>query len=116
MKLIIKWILPIIQAVISATLLYLAATGGFLPGTYMALVAGLVAVLLIITFVLTRSSKSAVRILGAVLAILASGVLMTGAFYIHRVLKTLDQVSEEKVQTSTFVVSVKAGNAAQTIE
>ena len=116
MKLIIKWILPIIQAVISATLLYLAATGGFLPGTYMALVAGLVAVLLIITFVLTRSSKSAVRILGAVLAILASGVLMTGAFYIHRVLKTLDQVSEEKVQTSTFVVSVKADNAAQTIE
>lgn len=116
MNLVIKWVLPIIQAVISVVLLYLVITGGFLPGTYMALIAGLVAVLFVITFMLMRSSKSAVRIVGAVLAILASGVLLTGAFYIHRVLKTLDQVSEEKAQVSTYVVTVESGNAAQTIE
>lgn len=116
MNLVIKWVLPIVQAVISVVLLYLVITGGFLPGTYMALIAGLVAVLFVITFMLMRSSKSAMRIVGAVLAILASGVLLTGAFYIHRVLKTLDQVSEEKAQVSTFVVTVESGNAAQTIE
>ena len=116
LNLVIKWILPIVQAVISVVLLYLVITGGFLPGTYMALIAGLVAVLFVITFMLMRSSKSAVRIIGAVLAILASGVLLTGAFYVHRVLKTLDRVSEEKAQVSTFVVTVESGNAAQTIE
>lgn len=116
MKSITKRLMFIIQAAISAGLLYLAASGGFLPGKYMTLLAVLIVVLLVITFLLTQSRKSPVRIIGIVLAIIISGVLLTGAVYIHRILNTLDQISEEKAQVSGYVVSVASDNSALTIE
>ena len=106
----------IIQAVISAGLLYLAASGGFLPGKFMTLLAVLIVVLLVITFLLTQSRKSPVRIIGIVLAIIISGVLLKGAVYIYQILNTLDQVSEEKAQVSGYVVFVASDNSALTIE
>ena len=116
MKSYLKWVMPGIQAVVTAVLLYLLVSSRLLPGKYMAIVAAAALVPLVITSLMALSKKSVLNSAGTILAIFMSGVLLFGVVYVRHILKTLDQIAGADTQIETIAVAVQDSNAAQSIE
>ena len=116
MKSYLKWVMPGIQAVVTAVLLYLLVSSRLLPGKYMAIVAAAALVPLVITSLMALSKKSVLNSAGTILAIFMSGVLLFGVVYVRHILKTLDQIAGADTQIETIAVAVQDSNAAQSVE
>ena len=116
MKSYLKWVLPGIQAVVSAVLLYMLVSSRLLPGKYMAVVVAAVLIPLVITCLMANSKKTALNSAAGILAIFLSGVLMFGVVYVRHILKTLDQIAGADTQIETIAVAVQDSNAAQSVE
>lgn len=116
MKTYLKWVMPGIQAVVTAVLLYLLITSRLLPAKYMTIAAAAALVPLVITGLMAFSKKTAVNSAGSILAIFMSGVLLFGVVYVRHILKTLDQIAGAETQIETIAVAVQDSNAAQSVE
>ena len=116
MKLYLKWVMPGIQAVVTAVLLYMLITSKLLPGKYLTIVVAAVLVLLMITCLMAYSRKAVLNSIGSILAIFFSGVLLFGVVYARHILKTLDQIANTDTQIETIAVAVQDSNAAQSVE
>ena len=116
MKLYLKWVMPGIQAVVTAVLLYMLITSKLLPGKYLTIVVAAVLVLLMITCLMAYSRKAVLNSIGSILAIFFSGVLLFGVVYARHILKTLDQIAGADTQIETIAVAVQYSNAAQSVE
>lgn len=115
MKAFLKWIMPGVQAVISAVLLVLLATCKLLPGKYLGIAAAVILVLLGITCLLARSKNGAVSSVASILAIFLSGMLIFGIVYVRHIVKTLEQIAGSDTQTDYITVAVPDGSEAQDI-
>lgn len=116
MKLYLKWVMPGIQAVVTAVLLYMLITSKLLPGKFMTIVVAAVLVLLMLTCLMAYSRKAVLNSIGSILAIFFSGVLLFGVVYARHILKTLDQIAGADTQIETIAVAVQYSNAAQSVE
>ncbi len=93
MKPYLKWVMPGIQAVVTAVLLYMLISSRLLPSKYMAVAIAAALVPLVITGLMARSGKTALNTAGSILAIFLSGT-----------------------QIETIAVAVQDSNAAQSVE
>ena len=116
MKPYLKWVMPGIQAVVTAVLLYMLISSRLLPSKYMAVAIAAALVPLVITGLMARSGKTALNTAGSILAIFLSGVLLFGVVYVRHILKTLDQIAGADTQIETIAVAVQDSNAAQSVE
>ncbi len=116
MKTYLKWVMPGIQAVVTAVLLYMLISSRLLPSKYMLAAVAAALVPLVITGLMAYSKKVAVNSVGSILAIFLSGVLLFGVVYVRHILKTLDQIAGADTQIETIAVAVQDSNAAQSIE
>ena len=116
MKPYLKWVMPGIQAVVSAVLLYMLVSSRLLPGKFMAVAVAAVLIPLMITCLMAYSKKTALNSAAGILAIFLSGVLMFGVVYVRHILKTLDQIAGADTQIETIAVAVRNSNAAQSVE
>ena len=116
MKPYLKWVMPGIQAVVTAVLLYMLISSRLLPSKFMAVALAAALVPLVITGLMAYSKKVAVNSVGSILAIFLSGVLLFGVVYVRHILKTLDQIAGADTQIETIAVAVQDSNAAQSIE
>ena len=116
MKSYLKWVLPGIQAVVTAVLLYMLVSSRLLPGKYMIVAVAAVLIPLAITCLMAYSKKTALNSAAGILAIFLSGVLMFGVVYVRHILKTLDQIAGADTQIETIAVAVQDSNAAQSVE
>ena len=111
MKPYLKWVMPGIQAVVTAVLLYMLISSRLLPSKYMAVAIAAALVPLVITGLMARSGKTALNTAGSM-----SGVLLFGVVYVRHILKTLDQIAGADTQIETIAVAVQDSNAAQSVE
>ena len=111
----LKWVMPAIQAVVTAVLLGMLITSKLLPGKYVAIAVIVALVPLVITFLLARSKNSAVSSAGNILAIFMCGMFVFGIVYVQHILKTLDQIAGAETQIECIAVAVQDSNAAQEI-
>ena len=116
MEKLIKWILPAIQAVISAALMIMLVTSGLLPGKYMGIAAGVIVLMLIITVLFACAGNGVVRSIGGVLAIFMCGMLVFGMVYLRQIMKTLDSIAGSDSEVKYIAVFVEKNNAANSIE
>ena len=115
MKSVTKWVMPAIQTVISAVLLFLVVSSGLLPGKYLGIAVAVVAAMLLITFLFARSRSGATRSLGSILAIFMSGMLVFAIVYVQHIMKTLDQIAGAQTQIENVAVVVGSSSAAEGI-
>ena len=108
--------MPVVQAAISAALLFILITSGLLPGKYLGIVAAAVVVALLITVLFACTKSGAVRTVGNVLAIFVCGMLVFGMVYLNQIMKTLNSVAGSDTEVKVIAVFVKADNAALSIE
>ena len=108
--------MPIVQAAITAALMFILITSGILPGKYLGIVAAAVAAALIITVLFACAKNGAVRTIGNVLAIFVCGMLVFGMVYLNQIMKTLNSVAGSDTEVKIIAVFVKADNAAMSIE
>ena len=116
MKSYLKWVMPGIQAVVTAVLLYMLVTSRLLPGKYMTIAVAAALIPLAVTCFMTFSKKTVVNSAGSILAIFLSGVLLFGVVYVRHILKTLDQIAGADTQIETIAVAVQDSNSAQSVE
>ena len=116
MQKVIRWILPAIQAVISAVLMVMLVTSGLLPGKYMGIAAGVIVLMLIITVLFASAGNGVVRSIGGVLAIFMCGMLVFGMVYLRQIMKTLDSIAGSDSEVKCIAVFVDQNNAASGIE
>lgn len=108
--------MPIIQAAVSATLMFILITSGILPGKYLGIAIAVVAAALLITVLFACAKNGAVRTIGNVLAIFVCGMLVFGMVYLNQIMKTLNSVAGSDTEVKIIAVFVKADNAAASIE
>lgn len=108
--------MPIVQAAISAALLFILITSGLLPRKYLGIVAAAVIVALLITVLFACTKSGAVRTVGNVLAIFVCGMLVFGMVYLNQIMKTLNSVAGSDTEVKIIAVFVKADNVAMSIE
>ena len=116
MKSYLKWVMPGIQAVVTAVLLYMLISSRLLPSKFMAAALAAALVPLVITGLMALSKNTAVNSAGSILAIFLCGVLMFGVVYVRHILKTLDQIAGADTQIETIAVAVQESNTAQSID
>ena len=116
MERVLRWAMPIVQAAITAALMFILITSGILPGKYLGIVAAAVAAALIITVLFACAKNGAVRTIGNVLAIFVCGMLVFGMVYLNQIMKTLNSVAGSDTEVKIIAVFVKADNAAMSIE
>ena len=116
MKPYLKWIMPGIQAVVTAVLLYMLISSRLLPGKFMACAVVAALIPLAVTCLMAYSNKTALNSAASILAIFLSGVLMFGVVYVRHILKTLDQIAGADTQIETIAVAVQDSDAAQSVE
>ena len=109
----LKWVLPAVQAMITAVLLFMLVSSKILPAKYMGIVAVAALALLAVTVLLARSRNAAVSSVGSIVAIFMSGMLVFGIVYVQHILRTLDQIAGADTQIETIAVAVQDSNAAQ---
>ena len=115
MKSYLKWVMPGVQAVITAVLLFMLVSSKLLPGKYLGIAVALMLVLLGITCLLARSKNGAVSSAASIAAIFMSGMLIFGIVYVRHIVKTLDMIAGSGTQIENIVVAVLDSNAAQEI-
>ena len=116
MERVLRWAMPIVQAAITAALMFILITSGILPGKYLGIAAAEVAAALIITVLFACAKNGAVRTIGNVLAIFICGMLVFGMVYLNQIMKTLNSVAGSDTEVKIIAVFVKADNAAVSIE
>ena len=116
MEKLIKWILPAIQAAISAALMIMLVQSGLLPGKYVGMAAGVIAALLLIIVPLATAKNGVVRTVGSILAIFICGMLVFGMVYLRQIMKTLDSIAGSASEVKYIAVFVEKNNAANSIE
>ena len=112
----LKWVMPGVQAVVTAVLLFMLASSKLLPGKYLGIVVAAALVMLGITCLLARSKKSAVSSAASIVAIFMSGMLVFGIIYVRHIVGTLEKIASSGTQIENMVVAVLDSNAAQEIE
>lgn len=108
--------MPIVQAAITAALMFILITSGILPGKYLGIATAAVAAALLITVLFACAKNGAVRTIGNVLAIFVCGMLVFGMVYLNQIMKTLNSVAGSDTEVKIIAVFVKADNAAMSIE
>ena len=108
--------MPIIQAAVSATLIFTLITSGILPGKYLGIAIAVVAAALLITVLFACAKNGTVRTIGNVLAIFVCGMLVFGMVYLNQLMKTLNSVAGSDTEVKIIAVFVKTDNAAASIE
>lgn len=116
MERVLRWAMPIVQAAITAALMFILITSGILPGKYLGIVAAVVAAALLITVLFACAKNGAVRTTGNVLAIFVCGMLVFGTVYLNQIIKTLNSVAGSDTEIKVIAVFVKDDNAATCIE
>ena len=116
MKSYLKWVMPGVQAIVTAVLLFMLASSKLLPGKYLGIAVAAALVLLGITCLLARSKNSAVSTAASILAIFMSGMLVFGIIYVRHIVGTLQKIASSGTQIENMVVAVLDGNAAKEIE
>ena len=107
MKPYLKWIMPGIQAVVTAGLLYMLISSRLLPGKFIAFAVAAALIPLAVTCLMAHSKKTALNSVAGILAIFLSGVLMFGVVYVRHILKTLDQIAGADTQIETIAVAMR---------
>ena len=113
MQKVIRWILPAIQAVISAALMIMLVTSGLLPGKYMGIAAGVIVLMLIITVLLASAGNGVVRSIGGVLAIFMCGMLVFGMVYLRQIMKTLNSIAGSASEVTAPVLNTAKRSPAR---
>ena len=116
MKAYLKWVMPVIQVVVTIVLLFILVSSRILPGKYMAIAAAVTMIPLAITCLMAYSKNAALNTVGSILAIFLSGMLLFGVVYVRHILKTLDQIAGADSQIETIAVTVQDNNMAQSVE
>lgn len=116
MERVLKWTTPVIQTVITATLMIMLITSGLVPGKYMSMAAGAVTAALLITVLFACAKSGAVRTVGNVLAIFVCGMLVFGMVYVNQIMRTLNSIAGSNTEIKIIAVIVKDNNAANSIE
>lgn len=111
-----KWIIPTIQAVISAVFVFMIAASGLLPGKYLMIVAAVVAVMLLFIVLLTLVKIGVIRTAGGILSIFICGMLIFGIVYVNHIVMTLKSVAGSDTEVKVIAVAVTNDNAANSIE
>lgn len=111
-----KWIIPTIQAVISAVFVFMIADSGLLPGKYLMIVAAVVAVMLLFIVLLTLVKNGVIRTAGGILSIFICGMLIFGMVYVNQIVMTLKSVAGSDTEVKVIAVAVTNDNAANSIE
>lgn len=112
----LRWVLPIIQAAISAALMFIVIRSGLLPGKYQGMASAIVAVLLLITVLFACAKNGAVRSVGAILSIFMCGMLVFGMVYVNQIMKTLNSIAGSDTEMKCIAVIVEKNNPANSIE
>lgn len=115
LKAYLKWLIPAVQAVITAALIWMLVSSRLLPGKYMAAAAVLVLALLALTCLLACRKNGAVRAAGSILGVFLCGMLLFGMVYVRHIMKTLDRIAGADTQIENIAVAVQDSNAAQEI-
>lgn len=116
MEKVLRWAMPIVQAAITAALMFILITSGILPGRYLGIATAVVAAALLITVLFACAKKRAARTIGNVLAIFVCGMLVFGMVYLNQIIKTLNSVAGSDMEIKVIAVFVKNDNAATSIE
>ena len=116
MKSYLKWVMPGVQAIVTAVLLFMLASSKLLPGKYLGIAVVAALVMLGITCLLARSKNSAVSSAASIVAIFMSGMLVFGIIYVRHIVGTLEKIASSGTQIENMVVAVLDSNAAQEIE
>lgn len=104
-----------LHALSAVILAALAASTGFLPGKFLAVVIGVLALtlLLVLPFHLGKGSGSKVG--GAVLSLILTAMFAFGSFYLWTISHAVDTIARETAESDAFVVVVRTEDPAQTI-
>ena len=115
MKAYLKWVMPCVQAVISAVLMFMLVSSKLLPGKFLGIAAAVLLVLMAIICLLARSKNGAVSSVASILAIFLSGMLIFGIIYVRHIVKTLEQIAGSDTQTNYIVVAVQDSSEVKEI-
>ena len=106
----------VLHIVAAMLIIFFAATGGYLPGRYLLIVAAVMiaSVILALPFHLGKGTGS--RIGGIVISLVFTAVMGIGIFYLVRIMNTLNTItSDNHTEINTIVVAVPANDEAQTL-
>lgn len=107
-------ILTIIFTCISLLFLYLLYDTKIVPQMYMAVIAAVFALLVLISGCLVWNFRHIIRFsIGTLLIVLMSGVLILGGSYIRQTTRTLSRISGTSTETSHVGIYVKTDDPAQ---
>lgn len=108
-------VLGVIQAVASVIFMLALFVLDMLPGKYLAIVAGLLVIALLIVFTSQLLSKKK-GIAGKIFSILMSIILAIGSFYIFKANGTVSEITGSGTKVDKVVVAVLADDPAETIQ
>ena len=108
-------VLGVIQAVASVVFMIALFVLNMLPGKYLAIVAGLLLIALLIVFTSQLLSKKK-GVAGKIFSVLMSVVLAVGSFYIFKANGTVSEISGGGTKVDKVVVAVLADDPAETIQ
>lgn len=108
-------VLGVIQAVASVVFMIALFVLDMLPVKYLAIVAGLLLIALLIVFTSQLLSKKK-GIAGKIFSVLMSVVLAVGSFYIFKANGTVSEISGSGTKVDKVVVAVLADDPAETIQ
>lgn len=108
-------VLGVIQAVASVVFMIALFVLDMLPVKYLAIVAGLLLIALLIVFTSQLLSKKK-GIAGKIFSVLMSVILAVGSFYIFKANGTVSEISGSGTKVDKVVVAVLADDPAETIQ
>lgn len=108
-------VLGVIQAVASVVFMIALFVLDMLPVKYLAIIAGLLLIALLIVFTSQLLSKKK-GIAGKIFSVLMSVILAVGSFYIFKANGTVSEISGSGTKVDKVVVAVLADDPAETIQ
>ena len=108
-------VLGVIQAVASVVFMIALFVLDMLPVKYLAIIAGLLLIALLIVFTSQLLSKKK-GIAGKIFSVLMSVILAVGSFYIFKANGTVSEISGSGTKVDKVVVAVLADDAAESIQ
>lgn len=108
-------VLGVIQAVASVVFMIALFVLDMLPVKYLAIIAGLLLIALLIVFTSQLLSKKK-GIAGKIFSVLMSVILAVGSFYIFKANGTVSEISGSGTKVDKVVVAVLADNPAESIQ
>lgn len=108
-------VLGVIQAVVSVVFMIALFVLDMLPVKYLAIIAGLLLIALLIVFTSQLLSKKK-GIAGKIFSVLMSVILAVGSFYIFKANGTVSEISGSGTKVDKVVVAVLADDPAESIQ